>query len=101
MSVSDYTGSGGLCHSQLAGAHCHHCGRLVRETTHTRLSYSVDGFALHTGETEEAMVRRSDSDEIALVYRRLVRPVVVHTCRDCYAELAVRRRHQSWAYPAD
>ena len=101
MSVSDHTGSGAAPHSQLAGTHCRQCGRLVRETMHTRVSYRVDGFALHTGETEEAIVRRSDSDEIALVYRRLVRPVVVLTCCDCYAEPASRRRHQSWAYPAD
>ncbi len=68
---------------------------------HGRLSYRVDGFVLHTGETEEATVRRADSDEVALVYRRLVRPVVLLTCCDCYADPVRRRRHQSWEYPAD
>jgi hypothetical protein len=73
----------------------------VRETVHRRSSYAVDCFLLHTGETEPAIVRRPESDEIALVYRRLVRPIVVITCADCYADPGCRRRHQSWSCPAD
>lgn len=68
---------------------------------HGRARYEIDGFALHTGETETAVVRRPDTDEVLLVYQRLVRPVVLITCRDCYADPRRRRCHESWTYPAD
>ncbi len=80
---------------------CDQCGRVVRETLHGRGAYLVDRFVLHTGETEPAIVRRADSDEVAFTYQRLVRPVVLVTCADCYADPARRRRHESWSYPAD
>ena len=85
----------------VAERRCDQCGRLVKETMHSRASYAVDCFALHTGETEPAVVRRSDSDEVALVFQRLVRPVLLITCADCYADPVRRQRHQSWAYAAD
>jgi hypothetical protein len=84
-----------------AARHCDHCGRVVRETLHSRTSYVVDCFVRHTGATEIAIVRRPASDETVLVYQRLVRPAVVITCTDCYDDPRCRRRHQSWAYPAD
>ena len=87
--------------SSPAARHCDHCGRAVGETLHSRTSYVVDCFVLHTGATETAIVRRPDSDEIVLVYQRLVRPALVITCADCYADPRCRRRHESWAYPAD
>jgi len=68
---------------------------------HARASFVVDGFALHTGETEPAVLRRQYSDEVVGVYQRLVRPVLIITCADCYADVAVRRRHECWAYPSD
>ena len=80
---------------------CDHCGRAVRETLHGRGSYVVDGFVLHTGETEPAIVRRADSDEVVLTYQRLVRPVVLVICADCYADPVRRRRYESWSYPTD
>ena len=83
-----------------AGAQrCDGCGRAVRETMHGRTSYVVDAFVLCTGETEPAVVRRAESDAVVLTYARLVRPVIVVTCADCYATQAGRRRHQSFAYP--
>jgi hypothetical protein len=82
-----------------AGERCDRCGRLVRETMHQRGRWVVDAYVLHTGETEPAVVRRPDSEAIVLEYQRLVRPVVVVTCADCYADPAARRRHESWAYP--
>jgi hypothetical protein len=81
------------------GPRCDGCGRAVRETMHQRGSYVVDAFVLHTGETEPAVVRRPDSDAVLFAYARLVRPVVVITCADCYATAAGRCRHQSFAYP--
>lgn len=84
-----------------ATRHCDQCGRAVRETVHGRGAYAVDAFALYTGETEPAIVRRPDSDEVVLVYQRLVRSVVLITCADCYADPVRRRRHQSWVYPVE
>lgn len=81
--------------------HCHHCGRPVEETTHARGSYRVGGYLLHTGETDTVVVRRPDSDAVALVYQRMLRPVVLATCAACYADAARRRLHQTWRYPAD
>jgi hypothetical protein len=78
---------------------CQHCGNAVDETRHSRTGYTVGGFALHTGETEEAVFRRQDADEGALVYRRLVRPVLLYTCRACYADARRRRLHESWDFP--
>lgn len=78
---------------------CDGCGRAVRETMHQRAACVVDAFVLHTGETEPAVVRRPDSDAVVLAYERLVRPVIVVTCADCYATPAGRRRHQSFTYP--
>jgi hypothetical protein len=78
---------------------CHQCGRTVGETTHGRGIYRVDGFALYTGETEEAVIRRAETDEAPIVYRRMVHPVVLVTCVDCYADPARRGRHRLWVYP--
>jgi hypothetical protein len=83
------------------GARCDHCGRTVRETMHERSTYVVDAFVLHTGDTEPAVVRRADSDAVAFTYRRLIRPVAIVTCADCYADPAVRSRHETWRHPLD
>ena len=80
---------------------CRHCGCAVAETLHTRASYVVGGFVLHTGPTEPAVVRRGDSDELALVYQRLLRPVTLVTCARCYAEPERRALHLTWTYAVD
>lgn len=72
-----------------AALRCSHCGRAVRPTTHTRESWRVDHYLLHTGEVEPAVYRR-DEEGHAIEYLRLVRPELVVTCADCYAEPAVR-----------
>lgn len=81
--------------------HCHACGREVGETIHTRHGVTVQAFALHTGPTEPAVLRRHDDDCADLVYRRLLAPVLIVTCVDCYADPAIRACHSSWAYPVD
>ncbi len=80
---------------------CRHCGRAVGETMHTRTSYAVAGFVLHTGPTESAVGRRSAFDETGFVYQRLLRAVTLVTCAACYADPLRRAAHRSWAYPAD
>jgi hypothetical protein len=78
---------------------CDGCGRVVRETMHARAGYTVDAYVLYTGDTEPAVVRRPESDVVALAYARLTRPVILVTCADCYATPRGRRRHQSFTFP--
>lgn len=80
---------------------CRHCGRDVNETVHTRASYVVDGYVLHTGPTDTTVVRRPDSDDVAFVYQRLLRPVTLVTCARCYADPERRAAHLTWTYAVD
>jgi hypothetical protein len=50
----------------------------------------VGHYILHTGRTEEATLRRG-TDDVALVYRRLVDPVEVVACSACFARADVRQ----------
>ena len=84
----------------LAAGSCRHCGRAVHETLHTRTSYVVDGYVLHTGPTESAVVRRADSDEV-FVYQRLLHPITLVVCAACYADPARRAIHLSWSFAVD
>ena len=84
-----------------AGVHCRHCGCAVSETVHGRDSFEVGGFALVTGPTEEASVRRSGSEEVVLAYRRLVRPVLLVTCARCFRDPGHRAQHRTWDYRDD
>lgn len=68
--------------------HCDHCGRAVRETRHTRTSYRVDYFGMHTGPVEEAWFKTDDGE--AVPYLRLVAAVELATCVDCYAKPEVQ-----------
>ena len=69
---------------------CSRCGAAVGGTLHTRGGYTVGHYILHTGRTEEATLRRG-TDEVPLVYRRLVEPVVFVACPECYAAAEVQR----------
>jgi hypothetical protein len=80
---------------------CRHCGRVVGGTVHTRTSYVVDGFVLHTGPSEPAVGRRSAYDEVGFVYQRLLRPVTLVTCADCWADPVRRAAHLSWIHADD
>jgi hypothetical protein len=66
------------------GARCFRCGAAVSGTRHTRSGYIVGHYALHTGRTVEATLRRRE-DEAPLVYRRLVEPVEILACPACHA----------------
>ncbi|HXQ20452.1 MAG TPA: hypothetical protein VN812_02175 [Candidatus Acidoferrales bacterium] len=70
--------------------HCHHCGREVRETTHTRSAYRVDYYSLHTGDVEATMLSRHDDPAEPVTVLRLVKPNDVFSCVDCYRKPAVR-----------
>lgn len=73
---------------------CHHCGREVGGTVHTRTSYRVDYYGLHTGDVEPTTMARSDDPSDVVTVMRLVRAVEVFTCIDCYRKPAVRRQRE-------
>jgi hypothetical protein len=78
---------------------CHHCGREVGETRHTRSSYKVDHYTLYTGEVEPVTrVRGDDTDEVITVLK-LVRPMVFTTCADCYRRPEVRSERDQLFQP--
>lgn len=71
---------------------CHHCGRGVEETRHTRTSYTVDYYALYGGEVEP--VRLSLEDGGTLIILRLIKPTDWYTCVDCYRLPEVRQERE-------
>ena len=93
--------------SESHGEHprCDHCGRAVNETIHTRSSYRVDYYELHTGPVETATLRHGEDGPVQ-IYQRLLVAVRVVTCNDCYQNPAVQeereRRFRPEAYePAE
>lgn len=73
---------------------CHYCGREVSETMHTRSSYRVDYYGLHTGDVEPATISRRDDPTEVVTVLRLIRPAEVWTCADCYRQPHVRRNRE-------
>lgn len=63
---------------------CHHCGREVDETKHTRFSYRVDYYEVHGGAVEAVAMRRSEDDPEATTVFRLIAPTEAYTCVGCY-----------------
>jgi hypothetical protein len=76
-----------------AGLRCHHCGRPVEQTWHTRNSYKVDYYSLYTGEVEEALIN-VDDEAPPITYQRLLRSVEVVTCVDCYRDPSVQQERE-------
>jgi len=72
---------------------CTHCGRLVAETRHTRETWRVDYYLLHTGDVEPTAVARDGETEV-VTYLKLVRAVDIVTCVDCYRDPAVREERE-------
>jgi len=58
---------------------------------HTRSTYRVDYYALHTGDVEPTTMARSDDPADVITVMRLIRPVEIFTCVDCYRLPSVRR----------
>jgi hypothetical protein len=79
---------------------CARCGAPVDGTCHTRVGYTVGHYALHTGRTEEATLRRG-SEEAPLVYRRLLEPVDVVSCAGCFATAEMRRLWAAFGDPEE
>lgn len=81
---------GSAVHTAPITRHCDHCGRAVRETQHTRTSYRVDYYAMHTGDGEWTSFQGDDGEPVP--YVRLLNTVEVTTCADCYANPEVLER---------
>jgi hypothetical protein len=79
------------------GLHCHHCGREVAETTHTRSSHRVDYYALHTGDVEPTTIRRGDVT-VVTAFKLLTRHDVV-TCVNCYRQPRIREEREALFRP--
>ena len=71
---------------------CFHCGREVRETSHRPRNYQVDYYRLHTGRTELDYLVNPKQDAPPLRYLRLIQPVDIFTCVECYARPEIRQR---------
>jgi hypothetical protein len=68
---------------------CTHCGRVVYETRHSRTSYRVDYYSLHTGAVEPVTLIVEDED-VRMTFQKLVTSTDVITCVDCYCAPAIR-----------
>lgn len=71
---------------------CFHCGREVIGTVHWPKGYRVDYYRLHTGKSEVDFLVNPKNDAPPLRYLRLIHPIDVFTCIDCYALPDIRRR---------
>lgn len=70
--------------------HCTHCGRPVGETVHTRTSYAVDFYVLHTGAVEPLTMQRTDEPYGSVTVLKLIAPRTVVTCADCYRQPTIQ-----------
>ncbi|MBP1687582.1 MAG: hypothetical protein H6Q33_3725 [Deltaproteobacteria bacterium] len=70
--------------------HCNHCGRQVGETVHTRSSYAVDYYVLHTGAVEPMTIQRADEPYGRITVLKLIEPRTVVTCADCYRQPTIQ-----------
>ncbi len=62
----------------------------MAETVHTRSSYRVDYYALHTGEVEPMTQPRTDEAAPLITFLKLLRASEVITCVECYQQPRVR-----------
>jgi hypothetical protein len=81
-----------------AALRCDHCARPVRETVHTRTSYRVDYYTLHSGHGEWCTVAGDDRQH-AFTYVRLVDRFDVITCSDCYRKAAIQHERNQQFHP--
>jgi len=65
----------------------------VRETIHTRTSYRVDYYELHTGPVEPALLRHGEDGPVQ-TYQRLLAAELVTTCADCYQSSMIQAERE-------
>jgi len=57
---------------------------------HTRASYRVGYYSLHTGTVEPTVITDPDNPEHGSTVLRLIHAIEVHTCVHCYQQPSVR-----------
>lgn len=77
---------------------CDHCGRAVRETQHTRTSYAVDYYSVHSGHGEVCSFVGEDGQR-GSTYVKLLDRFDVITCAQCYGQAAVQRERDCRFHP--
>lgn len=78
---------------------CHHCGRGVADTVHTRSSYRVDYYVLYGGEVEPMTLPHSDAGAPPIIALKLLRPNEIVTCVNCYQQPGVREEREALFRP--
>ena len=61
-------------------------------TSHKPRSFQVDDYRLHTDHIELDFLVNPKPDALPLRYLRLIHPVDILTCVDCYARAEIRQR---------
>jgi hypothetical protein len=77
---------------------CDHCGRAVRETLHTRTSYDVDYYSVHSGHGEVCSFIGDDGQRGA-TYVKLLDRFDVISCVQCYRQAAVQAERERCFQP--
>jgi hypothetical protein len=72
---------------------CDHCGRPVSETRHTRTSYAVDYYSVHSGHGEVCSFTTDDGQRGG-AYVKLLDRFDVITCVQCYGQPSVRAERE-------
>jgi hypothetical protein len=70
---------------------CYHCAREVQGTSHTQKTYRVDYYLLHTGHGQWEYFLNLKPDTPPLRYLKLIQPIDVLTCIQCYARAEIRQ----------
>jgi hypothetical protein len=77
---------------------CDHCGRQVRETEHTRTTYRVDYYTVHSGNGEVCSFA-ADEGQRGATYVKLIDRFDVVTCVECYGQASVQYERERRFHP--
>ena len=77
---------------------CDHCGRTVRETEHTRTSYTVDYYSVHSGHGEICSFA-GELGQRGASYVKLLDRFDVITCAQCYRQASVQAERDRFFQP--
>ena len=72
---------------------CDHCGRAVHETQHTRTSYTVDYYSLHSGNGEVCSFA-GELGQRGGTYVKLLDRFDVITCAECYRQAEIQAERE-------
>ncbi|MGD9764104.1 MAG: hypothetical protein AB7V27_10350 [Candidatus Binatia bacterium] len=89
--------SADIARGAAAALRCDHCGRAVRGTCHTRTTYQVDYYRLHSGRGELCSVLGDFGR--GLTYIRLLEQYDIITCAQCYGREEVQLLRERRFHP--